>query len=219
MKAPLIVTAFVCALPGLSAFGQGYFQFTTGKSQVWDCFSGSVAQPDSTVNTAFLWAANGAVPSVASIMPATPANMTPAIFTLPSAWSAILTDPNFTLAVNNNNGTTVIQRTAANGVISYNGGATFPVQGASVGATYSVYMIGWYAAYATPSLAAAAASVDGYVGWSAPFSYTAMAVTAFPTSFAGLTGQFGVVRPIPEPSLLALAGLGGLSLWLFRRRQ
>ena len=221
MKKLILVTALTVSLAGLSAFGQGYFQFTTAKSQVWDGFSGGPSHPDTTVNVAFLWAANGSIPTVATLMSSVPFNMTVATasYYAPVAWYYILTDPNFTLAVNNANSQVAVAQSSATGAVNYNSGFAFAVQGTTVGTSYRLFMIGWYSAYATPSLAAAAASVDGYVGWSAPFAYTSTALTSSPTSFAGLTGDFGVAGPVPEPSAFALAGLGSLALWLFRRRR
>ncbi len=213
MKKLILVSLITSCLTGLSAFGQGYFQFVTGKSgQVWDCFTGS-PHTATTVNVAFLWAANGSVPEV-EMYGASPPDTPPGVWP-PMAWTAILTDPNFTLAVNDANGSVAVTRSLSNGVINYNGGTAFGVTGTSVGTTYALYLIGWNAAYATPALAAANLSP---VGWSALFNYTAFASTVTPTSFAGLVGQFGVWGS-PEPSTLALAGLGGLSLFLLRREH
>jgi len=79
--------------------------------------------------------------------------------------------------------------------------------------TYSLFLVGWDANYATPTLAAVA---NAAVGWSASFNYTSFAGTAAPHSMP-LIPEFGVWG-IPEPSTLALAGLGSLTLFLFRRR-
>ena len=214
MKKLLRITAFISALTALSAFGQGYFQFTTGKSQAWDALDDGPATLSTRINTSFLWAANGAVPQVAGLGNSTPPNnLTPPVAS--AAWTAILTDPNFILAVNGGNGQLVVQRTAANGSIAYNGGLVFPIIGTSPATVYSLFMISWDGAYATPILAQAASAA---VGWSGAFSYTATALTASPNSMVGLTAGFEA-RGVPEPSAFALAGLGGLSLWLFRRRK
>jgi len=58
-------------------------------------------------------------------------------------------------------------------------------------------------------------------GHSAAFEITTSVGTAFPTytgDAAGVSGGFSPV-PVPEPTTLALAGLGGLSLLLLRRKQ
>jgi hypothetical protein len=214
MKKFIVIASLTTSLTGLSAFGQGYFQFTTGKSQVWDCFSSGSPQLATTVNVAFLWGANGAVPAVGSLMASTPASGFPT-YTTSAAWTAILTDPNFTLAVNNANSQVAVAQSAAGGSITYNGGTAFGVSGTSPSVAYSLFMVGWDANYATPALASVA---NAAVGWSAPFTYTATAFTAVPTSMSGRTAAFGVWG-IPEPSTLVMAGFGSLFLLLFRRRK
>lgn len=219
MKKLILIASLMISLAGLSAFGQGYFAFSTGKSQVWDNFSSGSPQLATTVNVAFLWAANGDTPTVSILGASTPANMTvaTATFSTSAAWSDILTDPNFALALNNTSGAVAVATSLSNGAVDYNGGSVFGVSGTSVGTTYTLFLIGWNGAYATPALASAAAATDGCVGWSETFTYTATAFTATPTSFA--TPAFGVVGMVPEPSAIALAGLGSLSLLLLRRRK
>ena len=78
MKRIILITSLVISLIGLTAFGQGYFVFQTGKSQVWDGFTTGVPHPGPTVNVAFLWAANGSVPMVDSLSVSTPPSNTPA---------------------------------------------------------------------------------------------------------------------------------------------
>jgi hypothetical protein len=214
MKKLIIIIALTTSLAGLSALGQGYFSFVTSKSQVWDCFSSTSPQRATTVNVAFLWAPNGSVPLVDSLMSSTPADGN-AFFTASVAWNDIITDPNFTFAVNAANNQIAVQRSTSLGNISYNSGITFGVSGTSVGTTYTLFMVGWNANYATPTLASAAGAA---VGWGSPFSYTAVAYTTVPNSMLGVEPSFGVIG-VPEPSAIALAGLGGLSLLLLRRRK
>jgi hypothetical protein len=217
MKKTILIASVIASLAGLSASGQGYFLFTAPKHTVWDGFTiPSLSQCTTNVNVAFLWAASGSVPQVAAMMGATPTNLTVATSTfLPSAvWTAILTDPNFTLAVNGVSGQVAVARSTALGALNYNGGSGFPVTGSSAGVTYALFMVGWDAGYATPVLAAAASAS---VGWSSPFDYTPATFTSTLNSMA--VQPFGVAGPIPEPSALALAGLGGLSLMLLRRRK
>ena len=213
MKKIITIGTVITTLAGLPAFGQGYFQFMAGKSQVWDCLDWTPSF-STEINTAFLWAPDGSIPAVSSIMLSSPTNGL-SMFSISTVWTAILTDPNFVLGVNNDNGQTAIGRTFFNGAIGYNSGYAFPVAGTSPGDSYTVFMIGWDGAYATPELAQAATAG---VGWSAAFSYTATAQTSIPNSFVGRTPGFGVWG-VPEPSTLALAGLGGFALWLFRRRK
>jgi len=210
MKKLILMILLTTSLAGLLAPGQGYFVFQTGKSQVW----GGFGHLPTNVNVAFLWAANGSTPTVSSILTSTPTGPFPAGFPVTAAWVDVLTDPNFTLAVNNASGQLAIQPVSAIGSINYNAGSAFPVTGTDVGVTYTLFMLGWDGNYATPALAAAA---NAAIGWSSPFSYTAYALTVTPTSFAGLTGPFGIGTP--EPSTMALAALSGLSFRLLRHRR
>jgi hypothetical protein len=212
MKKIILIATLIASLTGLSAFGQGYFQFVTGKSQVWDCFTSGSPQLATTVNVAFLWAANGSVPVVASLYGSTPTSGLPPLYAISAAWSDILTDPNYTFAANSGNGQVAVTQSTSSGALNY---GPLAVTGTMVGTTYSLFMVGWDANYATPVLASAA---NAAVGWSASFSYTAYAATATSSSMSGLTPAFGVWG-VPEPSTLALAGLGSLSLLLVRRRK
>jgi hypothetical protein len=211
MKKLVLISTLVAVLAGTSAFGQGYMTFSQSKSAVWDAFTaGPASSRTSNVEVAFLWAAGASVvPSVASILASTPTNGVASIGA--NAWTSILSDPNFHLGVNNNTSalmTAVVQN--ANGVFAYGGAA--PIQGSALG-TYTLFVIGWSSAYATPALAAAGNSP---VGWSVTQNYNFVDQLTIPTTMT-LT-PFGVV-PIPEPATMALAGLGGLMLLAIRRRK
>jgi len=219
MKKLVLISALVATFGG-ATFGQGYFNFQGTKSAVWDGFTTpTTSQRDSNVNVAFLWAASGSVPGVtnATGMTYVPNTTTVAnsTYSAAAAWTAILTDPNFTLAVNSANSAVAVAQTLSSGAFQY-GAGQFGVTGTAVGGTYAVYEIGWSAAYATPALAAA--SANPYVGWSGVFTYTAQASTSTPVNMAA-PAQWGVAGTVPEPTTLALAGLGGLGLLLFRRRK
>ncbi len=205
----------------VAAFGQGYFQFSTGNSQVWDGFTTPAGAPvrDSLVNVAFFWGAANTAAAVEGVMNGTPNNVDAAssTFSTTTAWSDILTDPNFTLAVNNNTSAAAIITTTTKGAIAYAANGVFPVAGTAGRTQYSLYMIGWSAAYATPTIAATAQ--NSYVGWSQVFQYSSTLFTDTPNTMIGVTPQFGVAGIIPEPTTMALAGLGGLSLLLFRRKK
>ena len=217
MKKTIAFALLVVSFAGLSAFGQGYFLFTTGKSQVWDDFSVYPPATSSDVDVAFLWAAEGDVPAVDSILVSTPTTGSLGLGGTLEAWPDILSDPNFTLAVNSGAGNSLASvQCTSKGAISYDGGTAFAGPLAtSPGVTYTLFMIGWDASYATPLLAALD---NAAVGWSAPFNYTTSSLTSTPESMQGLTPAFGV-GGIPEPTSMAVAGLGGLSLLLLRRRK
>jgi len=218
MKKINLIISLVASFAGFSTFGQGYFQFTSSKSQVWDGFSLAAPQLATTVNVAFLWGPSGDVPLVESILSGTPTNITvySSTFSPAAAWNDILNDPNFTLAIDNNTSGPAVTRSFSNGAFAYNGGDTFTVTGTTVYTTYTLFMIGWDGAYATPIQAATA---DAAVGWSPAFQYTSSSLTSVPNSMNGATPPFGVIGMIPEPASLTMAGLGGLSLLLLRRRK
>ena len=216
MKKLVIIGTLIATFSG-AAFGQGYFLFTGTKSTVYDGFTGSSAGLTSNVNVAFLWAASG-VPQVDSILAAVPTTATTLnqTWTAAAAWTAILTDPNFTLALNANSGNAVVvQQTTSQGAWSYNGGAVFGINGTTAGTAVQVFEIGWSSAYATPALASAASAA---VGWSGAWAYTPTLFTASPNTMTA-PAHWGTGGLVPEPSTLALAGLGGLGLLLFRRRK
>ena len=220
MKRITLIISLVATCAGFSTFGQGYFQFTAAKSQVWDGFSTGVPHIANDVNVAFLWGAQGAVPQVTSILSGVPTTATPATssWLLSAAWTAILTDPNFQLAVNSGSGNSLASVLCTTlGAINYNGGYAFagPLTTVPTG-VYTLFMIGWDSAYATPALAQAS---NAALGWSQAFNYTATALTATPNNMVGVTPDFGVAGVVPEPATVTLAGLGGLSLLFFRRRK
>jgi len=212
-----------------SSFGQGYAIFgTSGKSWVWDNFStAGTSQVGGTasanIDIAFLIGSTANTPLLGTV--GNPSGNTTS-FNMSQGttiWNDILNDPNFSLA--QNLGTSSLAITPVNtsalvrGGWSYLGGASFQVAN-HAGGTYSIVAIAWDAAYSTPQLAAAA---DAAVGWSSVFSYALQPDTSTaPGTFngAGMT-PFGVtsIATVPEPTALALAGLGGLSLLLGRRKK
>jgi hypothetical protein len=139
MKKIIAISMLAATLAGSSAFGQGYFAFTGGKSQAWDGFTTpGTSVADASVDVAFLWATGTPTPSVDALLTTTPhtANSTTAeSYTVAQAWSDILTDPNFHLAVDattaNAGNVAVAQTLASRGrvSVSYNGGFAFGVTG------------------------------------------------------------------------------------------
>jgi hypothetical protein len=104
----------------------------------------------------------------------------------------------------------------AGGSLGYYGSATAFNTGSTLNTTATLEIV----AYPTSAGSYAAA---GYRGHSAPFSLTTVTATSPTPVNAGDFGQaFSVaqVAAIPEPTTLALAGLGGLaSLIALRRKQ
>ena len=223
MKKIIALSILAVSFAVTSAFGQGYFQFTTGKSQVYDGFTTPGASAlGSTMNVAFLWAPSGtATPMPISATPSSGNSSTTEPYTVAQAWAAIMSSSdNWTLALNAGNADSLASvLCAANGSVTYNGGVSFGVTGTSPSVTYSVFMIAWNGAYATPQAAQTAGSA---VGWSSVFSYDSVTAIGTPGNFSAQAPSFGVfipAAPVPEPSTLALAGLGGFGLLMALRRK
>jgi len=221
MKKIIALSLVAVSLAATSSFGQGYFQFTSGKSQAYDGFTtAGVSALSTSVNVSFLWAAASTTPHIASLLTSTPktgSSTTQEAYSVATAWSTIL-DGQFTVAVNSGTSATVVAPTSGTGVINYNSGLSFGVTGTTAGTTYTIYEISWPTTYATP---AAAQTAGAAVGWSAPAQYTTVNSIGTANLTAGLFPSFGtfVPAPIPEPATMALAAIGGASLLLFRRRK
>jgi hypothetical protein len=226
MKKLIKISALSVLLAGTSAFAQGYLIWQSPKSTVYDGFTqAGVSQLNTAVgveDVALFWAASGNTPAVAALAASssiTGNSTTVASYSAATAWSDILTDPNFHLAATTVPGS-AIAATGSKGQVSFNGGGGFGITGTSAG-NVALYLVAWNpAAGATPTLAAGAGSA---VGWS---QVTTFALVGSPTatdiaSPAGTFGSFGVFAPIstPEPGSLALAALGGASLLMLRRKK
>jgi PEP-CTERM motif len=221
MKKILALTLLAVSFAAPSVFGQGYFLFTTGKSQAYDGFTtpGSSAL-SANVKVAFLWAAaNTLSPFAIASTPTGGNSTTTESYTVAQAWGLINGGATgWTLAVNNGTSAIASVNTAANGSVTYNGGFSFGVTGTAANTQYSLILIGWNGAYADPTTAAANGSA---VGWSSVFQYNSKDNLTTPNNMAAQGANFGVFVPasVPEPSTMALAGLGGAAMLLFRRRK
>jgi len=120
--------------------------------------------------------------------------------------------------------------------INPNGGAIVPW---SPGTTDSIVMVGWsanlgssWAAVDTLLQSASGFAANSFLGFSASGYITTLATSVSPGSVVFATAATGQGTPIdslntqlyalpviPEPATMALAGLGGLALLLFRRRS
>jgi len=230
----LIVT-LALAVIGASAFAQGEFAFNgPGARGVWVGSPNTMTfSPIAGVDVAFLFGSTSQTPLVDAIAGSTATNGSTA-YSAALAWTDILTDPNFMLATNDNGGSPVLavgSESGATGAYGYtppggSQGGAFAVDGtASAGSTYHIFVIGWSSAYATPQAAALAGAA---VGWTQTFTYTSAAGPnpgpagtpgSFLTASSAPALQFGVVSSTPEPTTIALAGLGGLALLGLRRRK
>jgi hypothetical protein len=220
----LILTIALATTIGSAVFAQGSFIFQTGARYLWDDWSALAPKADASNNFAlFIGTGTPSVVQAGGGGVATNAVALPGGLTIAQAWSDILGDSSFLLATNSSTAGGVIGGpTSLVGGISYLGGATFLVNGtASSGGTATLYVVGWSDLYATPQAAALAGSP---VGWSTAFSYAYAAgpnpgPAGTPGNDSSVLSPFGVFAPVPEPTTIALASLGGLSLLAFRRRN
>jgi hypothetical protein len=99
------------------------------------------------------------------------------------------------------------------------------VNSAAAAGPYDLIVIAWNSSSGDSTLEEALGEVGGFtaaadIGWSSAFDYTAStSSSSSPSQFSsqGLS-PFGVAAT-PEPTTLALAGLGGLSMLFLRRRK
>ena len=225
MKKILLVATLAASLSGITASAQGYFNFSGPVRGAWDLFTpanGGVPKfGGTTVNVGFVWGTGSAL--ITGISDRTLTNSLAAngaaLTGIGNAWNAILNDPNFHVAIDNNTGLPIAKTVAANGSWAYTttgGFAATPVTGTAAQG-YQLYVIGWSSAYATPALAAQANSA---VGWTSVFNYAGVSSIGTPLtmSASGMPTGFGVL-PVPEPTTFALAGLGIAAMLVSRRRK
>ncbi|HEY1789511.1 MAG TPA: PEP-CTERM sorting domain-containing protein [Verrucomicrobiae bacterium] len=232
MKKLIVIIATAIAVGGVSSFGQDWMSFALPNATIW--FNQGPQTPSmpaanaGTVNAVLLYSTIGAadqLPSegtefglrgtgVALDQVATNAldiNVDPFVEIeemLSSGWSIAVDAATGTNAVANDTA-------AGKGGLLYNGGVPFEVQGVNLasGSSIEEVVLGYNAG------ASSWTAVTG-IGWSNPFQNTVgtSAGDPFATATQSLANQFAVVIS-PEPSTLALAGLGGLAILFLRRRK
>ncbi len=231
MKKLVLFSTIAASLIGMSSFGQGYLQLQSGNKTIWEngtykTGSGGLV---TTNSYALVWGSTTLTPLVDAIQASVATNALPGVaaagtvngnYSVAAAWTAILTDPNFTLATDLAGPNLATGIALQNGSLSYNGGGSFAVSGAGAG-VWSLFYIAWNDAggvYLTPSAAQAAGEL---VGWSTVFNMTLTGTVSDPLiqQTSGLV-PFGVAGgAVPEPTTIAFGALGGLSLLLMRRKK
>jgi len=210
MKKTLLAIAAV-AMVAASSFAQGNILIADSARGVWNTtgtplFGGGldwtlIAGPAATA------------PTVESIMNGVPTNNATGI-NASTAWSDITGQGGF-FQVDGTNGLAVQGVVASNGGIAYNNAGAYQAANLTGGTTYTFYLV----AYTAGSYG------SGLVGWSQAFQYTPATGINTPDGGdsmvqAGLN-PFGAgpIVASPEPTTIALAGLGGLALLGLRRRK
>jgi len=228
MKKIVIIASL--ALAGISGvFAQGYVNFATGNNYLWNQFTtpGTGVRAISTVDVAFFWAAVGATDPLttqgAGLAAGSVATNGVTSITMPNIYNT-LTNAGFTLAtIFNSGGTAIWQTNAASANINY---GQVQVQGLSSGVSYSLIAVGWNAS--SSGISALTGATYTAIGWGNMISYLTGSSLSDPNGQTTFNGdglvKFGVAPlaaggPVPEPSTMALAALGGASLLLFRRRK
>jgi len=195
----LYLTAIVCAGMAVSALAQGTIVFDSSQASSWVTLQVG-PKPDAN----------------------TPTNLPAA-----GSWqAALLFAPGTTLGQPIGNFTQVALVSGAgfanNGYIS--GGTIVTIGsglGEAAGAAGTFIVEGWTGNFANYAAAAGAGGAS-FLGQSVEFVNGVGNPNPPPTAPAGMTGWDGsliLVSPVPEPTTIALGGLGAAALLLFRRRK
>jgi len=221
MKKQIAILATLMVAGSLSAFGQGYVAFSSALAYVIDEYStpgvGTSANSGG-IDATFLWAATTATDPLGAGLATT--GVTSASSTAWTTVATMLSSDGWTLA-QNVAGSSPVE--ADNSPISTVGAlnyGTLNLGGITGGNVYQLVVIAWYNNGGTIANLSQAEQA-GTIGWSSAFDYTTAASSTGTLSQFSATGQmpkFGVVT-VPEPTTLALAGLGGLSMLFLRRRK
>jgi len=139
-----------------------------------------------------------------------------------TAWASLLQNAIVVDGAPSLSSTPAVIGDAGAGSFSYNAGSAWNALNVTGGQTYTGVEVAWSTAGGTITTLAQAAAANATLGWTAAFSYTpsttSTSVTALNSTLDGPIGVNGVVAT-PEPTTIALAGLGGIALLGLRRKK
>jgi len=214
---------------GGTVAGQGAYASVGGYDIVYLWSAGS-SDLLSAVGTAFSTKNSAASQQVATNGVAN-GTITPALSTLSlsnmlnSGWSVVdnLNSGSGAAAL----GEAVVTTTSHGGIAAYNSSDSFEVNGVTVASGSTISLIAL--AVNTSAIVSGSLNLGAItdIGWSNPMLEKVGASASDPNdapleSSTGGLNQFGVLAvgaAVPEPTTLALAGLGGLSMLFLRRRK
>jgi len=220
MKKTLIL-ATLAAFTAVSSYSQGFISYEGFLHNVGNNYTapGTVTY-NTGINVELLFGPSSTATAVSAIAnSSSPASFS---YTIAAAWAAIQGDGSFSPVYGTNGTPVAVMGTGVTGSFVYNASAAYSALNLVPATTYHFYEVAWNTGGGVYTTLSAAAAAGMYVGWSQAFLYTPGATGVPPpaTMNAALVGNFLVGGTVvPEPSTIALAGLGGLSLLLFRRRK
>jgi hypothetical protein len=205
---------------GMSAFGQGFVNFSTAIHYVYDDFSTpgtGVTSTSGNIDATFLWAASGSTDPLGTGLATT------GVSSAGNAWSTIgsMLTSGWTVAVNAGTSAEADDNPIGTaGQLNYLTANPFALSGSAAGGIYSVVVIAWNNAGGTLNTLEQAEAAGTAVGYSSVFTDPTGASSTSPVNAFSNDGmaKFGV-SSVPEPTSIALAGLGGLSMLFLRRRK
>src|ERR1017187_4989640 len=198
-------------------------------------YSGSVASGLHATAATYSFPAGDLDPVIAGLAPgasgpglpgSSAANASPSVHSLSANNWSVNDFWSFTTSTVGFTGVEVAFDQAGSGTGPANFGLSYSINGGAFTsfATYSVVLSAWNTTTAQPSslLFAGGGAFDN--ANSIVFRLVDLSTTAINSGTVGTGGtdrvdNFTVVSIVPEPTALALAGLGGLSLMLFRRQR
>lgn len=219
-----LVLATLAAFAAVSSYGQGVINYQGFLHNVGNNYTtpGTIAYTTG-IDVELLFGPSSTATAVSAIAnSSSPASFS---YTIAAAWAAIMGDGSFSAVDGTSGNPPALFQSAANGGGTYNGAASYVANNLIAGTTYHFYEVAWYTDGGLYTTLNAAQAAGMPVGWSQAFLYTPVSSTGAPPPTPGnltaaLVGNFLVGgTAVPEPTTIALAGLGGLSLLLFRRRK